>query len=413
MKSMRSVLGIPDVRRLIFVTTMSQLGDRLTHMLLITVIALVRPGRLMGYSEGALVFSLPTLLLCPVVGVLVDRWDRRRVLGITHLIQSGVLLVTPLVIRLTGSFVPFWVALFVFFGLDLFNNTAGPSLLPVLAGERRLVAANSAQLAFGRAATIVGMLAGGVLIAWVGWSAGLVINALTHLSAGVAAFAISPLRKATPRPGEPSIPVARELAGAAGRFLAEFAELLSLVSHNRRVAFVLASIVVSTFVSAASYTILIYLVQQVLGLGTAGVGALAGVLAFGMVAGAAGMSLLPEDVNRKRAICAFVLVHGLPFVIGRFHLSLPFIVVAALVSGAAYSGLGVLQNTMLQEEAEPGIRARVFSAREFITNATFIVSTLVIGLAGEVAPWRSLLLFIGLALVLLSLTGLVWSRNDR
>jgi len=132
-----------------------------------------------------------------------------------------------------------------------------------------------------------------------------------------------------------------------------------------------------------------------------------------MLAGAVGMSLLPEDVNRRRAICVFILVYGLLFVVGRFHLSLPFFVVAALASGAAYSGLGVLQSTILQEEAEPGIRARLFSTREFITNATFIVSTLVIGLAGEVAPWRSLLPLVGLALVLLSLTGLAWSRNNR
>ena len=55
--------------------SLAQLGDRLTHMLLITVIAVSQPGKLMAYSTGSLAFVLPTMLIAPIAGVLVDRWD--------------------------------------------------------------------------------------------------------------------------------------------------------------------------------------------------------------------------------------------------------------------------------------------------------------------------------------------------
>ncbi|HDQ99835.1 MAG TPA: MFS transporter [candidate division WOR-3 bacterium] len=405
-----AVLRIADFRRLVGVTTVSQLGDRLTHMLLITLIAVARPGRLFGYSEGALVFALPTLLLCPVVGVLVDRWSKRRTLAFTHFIQSGLLLATPLAIHLTGSFLPFWVALFLFFGLDLFNNTAAPALLPRLVGERRVLAANSASLALARVATIAGMVVGGFLLNWVGWNAGLVINAGTHLTAGLLALTIVARE-----------PVAPAAAGSLGRALSsalrgfgrELAEVLRLVAVNRLIAFVLASIIVSTFISAVSYTVLIFLVQQVMGHGTAGVGIFAGVLAVGMVAGAVVIGLFPDNVNRPLLVLLSVLAFGLLFTVGWFHLSVPFLVAAALFSGVTFSWLGVVQTTMLQEQAAPGIRARIFAVREFVNNATFIASALLVGLYGDFTSYRHALAGIGLALIVLAALGFIFTRGMR
>lgn len=406
-----TVLRIRSFRSLVFATTLSQLGDRLTHMLLITVIALARPGKLFGYSEGALAFALPTLLLAPFVGVLVDRWDKRKVLAFTHFVQSGLLVLAPLAIVLFRSFVPFWVALFLFFGLDLFNNTASPALLPVLVGERHILAANSASLTLARVATVSGMLIGGFLIRWVGWSLGLVIDATTHLAAGLLALSIARASTAAagPRPG-PAL-TERTLSGAAGRFFRELLDVLRLVGRNRLIGFVMASIVVSTFVSAVAYTVLIFLIQQTLGLGTAGVGVFSGILAFGMIAGAAGMGFVPERISRPLVILGVILLYGLLFLVGWFHISLAFMAGTALLAGVSFSWLSIVQNTVLQEQVSPEVRARIFSTREFITNATFILSTLLIGLFGDLTSYRHALLVIGVVLVGLATVGFLLVRG--
>ncbi len=402
------LLAVRDFRSLLFSTTLSQLGDRLTHMLLITLIAVARPGRMLGYSEGALTFVLPTLLLSPFVGVLVDRWDKRRVIAVTHFVQSGIFLVTPVLIWLTGSFVPFWVALAVFFGLDLFNNTACPALLPALAGPDRILHANAVSTTFARAATVVGMLVGGFLVRWVGWRPGLVINAMTHLGAGLVALGIATRLGGTTAP---SGTLGRALRSAAGRFLGELAAVFGVVRRSPLVAFVMASIVVSTFVSAVSYTLLIFLVQQVLGLGTAGVGVFAGILAVGMIGGALSIGFVRRNLDRPLVVSSAVLLYGLLFVAGRFHVSVPFLVVTALAAGVSFSWLGVVQNTILQEEVAEGIRGRVFSTREFVINATFLLSTLLVGTLGDLTSWRVAMPAIGVVLVLLAAGGFWFSLS--
>lgn len=392
---------------------MSQLGDRLSHMLLITIIGLSAPGKLLAYSGGSLAFVIPTLVLSPIAGVLVDRWNRKNTIARTHLLQTAILGLTPFAIALTRSFLPFWIALTLFFGLDIFNNTANPALLPSLVKRDEILAANSASLFFARIATVLGMVIGGFLIKWVGWQRGIWIDASCHLIAGVLVMNISMRagENSAPAPPRQPGPVLSLVGNAFVRFFSELGEVFRLVIVNPLVAFVLGSIVISTFISAVAYTILIYLVQQVLGLGTAGVGIFAGILAVGMIAGAVLIGLLPRNINRPLVVAGVILVYGLLFFIGNWLINLPFMVVVALVAGIAFSWLGVVQNTMLQEEVAENIRGRIFSTREFITNATFLLTTLFIGTLGDLTSHRLALLVIGIVLLILGTAALLGIRS--
>jgi DHA3 family macrolide efflux protein-like MFS transporter len=404
-----SVLRSRNFLFLSFAGAMSQLGDRLSHMLLITIIGLSAPGKLLAYAGGSLTFVLPTLLLSPIAGVLVDHWDKRKTIARTHFIQTAILALTPIAIILTRSFTPFWVALALFFGLDIFNNTANPALLPNLITRDQLLAANSVSLFFSRIATVLGMVIGGFLIKWVGWQNGIWIDSTCHLIAGMLVLNIA-LKKDSPleTPGQTGI-AGKQLPSLIGnafvQFFRELAEVTHLVFINRLVAFVLASIIISTFISSVAYTILIYLIQQVLGMGTAGVGIFAGVLAIGMIGGALGMGFVPKDINRAKIVVAVIFVYGLLFLIGQWLITLWFMVVVALIAGVAFSWLGIVQNTILQEEVDAGIRGRIFSTREFITNATFLGTTLFIGTLGDLTSYRIALVVIGASLTLLGLAG--------
>jgi len=392
---------------------MSQLGDRLSHMLLITLIGVAAPGKLLAYSGGSLTFVFPTLILSPIAGVLVDHWDKRKTISRTHFIQTTILLLTPFAMKLTHNFTPFWVALTLFFGLDIFNNTANPALLPNLVASDKLLLANSLSLAFARIATVLGMVIGGFLIKWAGLNNALFIDASCHLIAGFLILNIITTRTtavAYSAP-QPRASILLSLIDALKQFFSDLVELIRLVLHNRIVAFVLASIVISTFISAVSYTILIYLVQQVLNMGTAGVGIFAGILAIGMIAGAAVMGLLPPNINRPLVIVTITILYGLLFFIGNWLITVWFMIVVALIAGVAFSWLGIVQSTLLQEEVAPTIRGRIFSTREFVTNSTFLITTVVIGILGDFTSYRIALLAIGIALIVLGSAGFFWVRN--
>jgi MFS family permease len=347
-----SALRIRNFSLVVAAGSMSQLGDRLTHMLLITIIALSNPGKLLAYSASSMVFVLPSMLIAPIAGVLVDRWDKRKVLGYTHIIQSALLFISAFLVIGTSSFVPFWIALFVFFALDVFNNTSVPALIPELVPEGDLLAANSANLTFNRVATVLGMVVGGFLVRWAGWRYGMIINSATHLTAGLLALLItgtyvahkgirpaSPSSSPSPSKGEgnegrgthPAPVGTREMqepvsltglvAKAFRQLFADIAEVVRVVGRSRLVAFVMLSIVVTVFISSVSYTVLIFLVQQVLGLGTGGVGIFAGILAVGMIVGAASLGFVKREVNRPMVVVGTILLYGLLFLASPLLLS--------------------------------------------------------------------------------------------
>ncbi|MGQ9708252.1 MAG: MFS transporter [bacterium] len=394
---------------------MSQLGDRLSHMLLITIIGLSAPGKLIAYSNGSLTFVLPTLILSPFAGVLIDHWDKRATIARIHFIQTAILALTPFAIAITRSFTPFWIALVLFFGLDIFNNTANPALLPNLVARDQLLTANSVSLFFSRIATVLGMVIGGFLIKLVGWQNGIWIDSACHLVAGILVLNILLIKcdpsETVTRTVIPGKQLLTLIGNALVQFFRELAELVRLIFINRLVAFVLTSIIISTFISAVAYTILIYLIQQVLRMGTAGVGILAGVLAIGMIGGALGMGFVPKGINRPRIVIGVILIYGLLFLVGSWLITLWFMIIVALIAGIAFSWLGIVQNTMLQEEVEPRIRGRIFSTREFITNATFLITTFFIGALGDLTSYRAALVVIGAGLALLGFAGIFYIQK--
>ena len=413
-----SVLRIRNFTLLTAASSMSQLGDRLTHMLLITVIAVAQPGKLMAYSTASLAFVLPTMLLAPIAGVLVDRWDKRKVVGVAHITQAGLWVTAAFLMIVLKSFVPFWVALAIFFGLDVFNNTAVPALLPQLVARRKLLTANSVNLTFCRVATVLGMVIGGFLIKWTGWKYGIFINASTHLTAGLLALGISGvfiahhISSSVPGPQPPTSgpSISGLVVHAFRQLFIDLAEVVRVIGRNRLVGFVMASLIVTQFISSVSYTILIYLVQQVLKLGTGGVGIFAGFLAVGMIAGAASMTFIRKRINQPMVVIGSILLYGLMFLASPWLITVWYMIVIALVAGVAFSWVGVVQSTMLQEEVPNEIRGRIFSTREFITNIAFLLTTLFIGTLGDLTSYKIVLVAIGAVLSTVAVIGWVFVR---
>ncbi|MCX7837418.1 MAG: MFS transporter, partial [candidate division WOR-3 bacterium] len=176
------MLKLLKIKNFLFLTlssTLSQFGDRLTHMLLITLVAEISKGKVFTYSQASLTFTLPVLILSPFCGVLVERWEKKKVMFFAHSLQFFLLILTPILIVLLKTFYVIFFSLFLFFLIDLFNNTAKPSLLPSLVEKEDLLVANSLDQSFIRIATVLGMVVGGFLIKWVGWQIGFIINAFT------------------------------------------------------------------------------------------------------------------------------------------------------------------------------------------------------------------------------------------
>jgi len=361
-----------------FSNTISQLGDRLTHMVIITLIGMMFPGRVSAFSEFAITWSLPIVILSPFAGVFIEHWNKQTIMLRCHVIQSILIFLTPTFVVLTHSILPIWILIIAFFSLDMFNNTSKNAIIPDLVEYDELVAANSLIIILARIATFIGMVGGGYLVKWVGWRFGFYIDASTHLIAGLLVLGMgakslfAPVKKL-------EFSLRKELKKSARLFFQDLKELGGLLIKDRVVIFVMLSVFILPFVAAVAYIILIYLVQQIFGLGTTGVGWFGGVIGIGMLIGGLLMGFFGKMINRGKIIIISIAVLGFFFIIGPIFTTPFFLYTIAFIAGMVFSFIGIAQDTMLQEDVLKGIRGRVFATKEFVINLTVVISAIFFG----------------------------------
>lgn len=383
-------------------SAVSQLGDRLTHMVIITLIGTISPGRISAFSEFSIAFSLPVIVLSPFVGVFVDHWNKQTIMFRCHFIQSILIFLTPGFIFLTKSIIPIWILVVLFFGLDVFNNTSKNAVVPDLVNYQELVPANSVIITLARIATFLGMVGGGYLIKWVGWQLGFYLDASTHLIAGIlvlgmgARMLFEPVKRL-------DFSLGRKLKKSLDCFLADLKELAILLLKDRMVIFVMLSVFVLPFVGAVAYTVLIYLIQQKFNLGTEGVGIFGGVIGIGMFAGAILMGNFGKDICRGKIIIYGMAVLTSLFLLGPFFVKPISLYIIAFISGATFSFIGIAQDTILQEDVLKEIRGRIFATKEFVSNLAFLGCAILVGIASNNLMPYTILWFVGI--ILLIITG--------
>ncbi len=127
---------------------------------------------------------LAALVLGPIGGSLVDRWDLRRTLIATNLAQALALL--PL-LAVTGDRIwPVYVVVGLQAMLTQINNPASIAVVPRVVGPDQLTAANAANSMSSSLARLIGSPLGGVVVGVAGIEAVVVVDGLTFLGVALA-----------------------------------------------------------------------------------------------------------------------------------------------------------------------------------------------------------------------------------
>ena len=176
---------IPTFAHLWSAQVISLFGDWFNTITLLALVAAYSPeNKGLAVSGLLLARSLPQLVFTPVAGVLIDRFDRKRLLVWSNWLRAIVVL---LLVLTTGGSEWLWAiyALTVIqFSLSAVFEPGQSAVVPSLVQGDDLVVANtllnitwSAMLAFGAAV-------GGVVSSVFGATTALLIDALTFVVAG-------------------------------------------------------------------------------------------------------------------------------------------------------------------------------------------------------------------------------------
>jgi MFS family permease len=324
--------------------------------------------------------QIPTFLLAPLAGVLVDRWDRYRVLLATQtlaMLQSALLATLAL-----GGVIRIWevIALNVLQGLiDAFDMPARQSMVVRMVEDRadlpNAIALNSSMV---NAARLVGPAIAGVLIAAVGEGWCFLIDAISYAAVILSVL----LMRIDVRPG----------ARKTTHVLHDMAEGFRYASGFAPIRALLLLLAVSGLAGRPFAVLLPVIARDVMGGGAGTLGALQATAGMGALAGALYLAWRTSILGLGRVVVASAALFGLGLMaFSRAHalwLAMPLLFLA----GSGMMLQTAASNTILQTIVDEDKRGRVMSLLAMSLFGTVPIGSLIAGaLATRIGAERTIL----------------------
>ncbi len=139
----------------------SLFGDRLNQLALVAVVAISTGSAL---ATGLVFFAatLPNLLLSPIAGTFVDRWDHKEVMVVSDILRGAIVLILPL--AAVTNIVLVYPLIFLVTTISVFFRPARVAILPQIVPEEDLLSANSALWVGETIADVIGYPLAGVFV---------------------------------------------------------------------------------------------------------------------------------------------------------------------------------------------------------------------------------------------------------
>ncbi len=351
----------------------SFMGDRIHQIALGSLLVMRGTEVDIGITFAAT--ALPNVLLGPLAGALVDRWDRRWTMIVSDVVRSGLVLLVPIAIEINVALV--YLIAFAVATVSLLFRPAKNALIPQIVGEDELVTANSASTVNETIADLLGYPIAGVVVGALGTliSAAFLLDAVTYL---VSATLLWSIIVGHPESGEAAVAPAsiwREMV-EGWRFLVRQRELFTntLVSTVAQVA--VATEIVGSLIYAEKvldHSWIPFPQNYALLMASLGLGSVVAGLLIGQ---------LPKRWNKgPLAIVGFVGM-GLSLAAAGFT-DQPVPALVAFFSIGAFNVVWLVPTiTLFQERTPQRLMGRVISTRQALV---FGVMALCMGLAGWAA----------------------------
>jgi DHA3 family macrolide efflux protein-like MFS transporter len=298
---------------------------------------------------------VPALVVSPLAGALVDRWDRRRTMMLCD--ATGAAVTLSMAGLLAAGLLRTWhvyVAVAVSALANAFHQPAYAASIPLLVGRDRLARVNGMVQTSFAMAQVLGPLLAGVLVSTVSMPGVLALDGLTFLC-GVGALALSRVpRPATTPEAERSL---WRQAAFGWRYVRERPGLVGLLTIFGATNFLfgVASILITPLVLSFA--------------NEAALGAQMAIGGLGLMVGGLAMSVWGGPRRRVHGVLGFTLAAGLLLAL---HGLRPSFLLLAIAGAAFFVTLPVINasnDSLWQSKVPPGLQGRCFAIQRVLSEA--------------------------------------------
>lgn len=340
--------------------------------------------------------DIPLLLFLLVGGVVVDKFDKRKILMLSQVVQLSAAFMISLLIVLGEIRVHVILALSFMVGcMQAFSTPAYLSFIPEIVGRAHLanaVALNSMQFNLSR---LMGPVIGGVLLASLGaaWCFGL--NALSF----VAMFIVLLFA--------PSSPPSRERV-SANSLMAQIREGFEAVFARKELVAIITIVFGISFFGAPLLAFIAVLAKDALNVGAQGFSFALASFGLGAVLGAILVSSLQPHWIRPKTVVATASSLAVLILLVALSTSYPLSLFLLFLSGFAFVSSNVIGNTILQTTVDDALRGRAVSIYALAFRGGAPIGSLITGVMVEHLNVQS-----ALAINALGLLTIVWIARYR
>lgn len=379
MSDLRALLRNRSFLTIWTASAVSGLGDKIAIIALYLLVYKLA-GRAVDLGLLAAVQIIPAVLLGPLAGLALDRYDRRRVMIICELASAVVAAALPFARSLGQVYA---LAALLSVGRQ-FVGPARLALLPSVVPAARLGQANALAMLTQNVVLLLGPALGGALVAWRGTSAAFWVDAASFvLSAGLLAWrrfdylterAAAAATASSPAPSPAAAaaglaaatagaPAATGLAGLANgwrRAAQDIRQAAAWIASQPRLRFAFAFLATVAFVTAMQQPLVVLFVKQVLERGDVDLGLILSAAGLGGVIGAVAAGSLASPRQPLRNVTWLVAIDGLALLLFAVNQSFPAALALFGLFGAIGTVVQVNLATFLQHETPEERRGRVF-----------------------------------------------------
>ena len=376
----------------------SSLGDRMHQVALVFLVAGATNASPLALGVVFAAVTIPAVLVGPLAGALVDRWDRKRVLVGSDLIRAAVVALIPVV---SGVHVALVVVLvFVLASVSAFFRPARAAALPQVVPDEDLITANSAMWLADTGSDLVGFSIGGLFAAFLGSQLALAfwVDGASYLASAllIAAVAIPPLA-AMAKPARTSL---RSELAAGWQFLRSEAVLFATTIQASVAEYGLGAL------TALSPLLMLALPLRGLDSRTA-YGMFEMAMGVGLVGGGLVIGAVAHRMPKGRSIVgAFAAVGVMIAALGLTDNLTVALVLAAGV-GIANVTFVVPSQTLFQQRTPGTMLGRVVAIRLAMVNTALAAAMISSGAIAQVVGFRPVLVACGVLTLVAGLAGLL------
>jgi MFS transporter, DHA3 family, macrolide efflux protein len=347
----------------------STIGSALTS-LAASILIFRLTGSALSVGLMLMATAVPSIVVGLIAGVFVDRYDRKRIMIAADVVRAGLVVLIPLLIPHNIAWL--YIIVMLSSAVGQFYDPAHESMLPEIASDEELAAANSLMAISSFGATAIGFAASGLIasrfpIEWAFYLDGLsfVLSAVCILLIRIARF------EAAEKTGVAM--VWRNLRAGA-RFLFNTSILRSLLIVS-----------IPVFVSfGLSNALLLPFALRALGATEFEYGLQEGLTSVGFVVGSLLMARYSDRLREGQWIAISYLGMGLAGVVYSQMTGVAPAIVVVTLSGFINAPSAIARRLVIQRNTPRELRGRVNSAFFVSRDMLFLVGMAAAGLADVV-----------------------------